>query len=199
VQLALPRIGTAYQSTSKQMGVLTEAWAMMNLSCPVCNGYLYPQPSGTPTLDFCCSNCAEEYQLKSSKRVGNHTILGARYQTTLVKVIQRTHPSIFFLTYNPTSWRVSEALFIHRAMISEEFVVGRAPLRETARREGYQGCTFDLTKIQPDQKLWLLKDEVPTEKQKNSSILAKSQCDFTTATTNSCMVGGHSEYRAGFA
>lgn len=159
MEMALPRIGTQYSSTSKEIGVLTEAWAMMNLFCPACAGYLNPQTSGARAVDFCCSGCAEAYQLKSSKGPIKTTVLGARYQTTLVRVIQRTHPSLFFLNYNQVTLRVQEALFIHRASISEDFVVKRKPLSYDAKRAGYQGCTFDLDRIPEEQKLWIIKNE----------------------------------------
>jgi type II restriction enzyme len=181
MEMALPRIGTLYSSTSKEIGVLTEAWAMMNLFCPACAGYLNPQTAGTRAVDFRCSRCAEEYQLKSGHGPIKTTVLGAKYQTTLVRVIQRTHPSIFFLNYDRATLHIHETLFIHRASISEDFVIRRMPLSNYSRRAGYQGCIFNLGLIPDDQKLWIVKNEVAIERPrvhefwKNTNTLLQQQ------------------------
>lgn len=55
-----------YKSQSQRVRVLTEDWVDKNIYCPNC-GYLDidKYKNNKPVADFFCSNCKEDYKLKS--------------------------------------------------------------------------------------------------------------------------------------
>ena len=57
-----------YTSESQKIRVLSEDWVAKQSYCPNCNTEpLAEFTNGKPVADFYCSNCDEEYELKSKK------------------------------------------------------------------------------------------------------------------------------------
>lgn len=57
-----------YTSASQKVRVLTESWVDKNIYCTNCGHIAINQyPNNKPVADFYCTNCTEEYELKSKK------------------------------------------------------------------------------------------------------------------------------------
>jgi len=65
-----------YKSQSQKARVLTERWVYKSIFCPNC-GYLKidKYPNNQPVADFFCSNCHEDYELKSKQNSIGTTFL----------------------------------------------------------------------------------------------------------------------------
>ena len=59
-----------YQSPSQVARVLTESWLQQNIYCPSCgNEAIESFQNNQPVADFFCSQCHEEYELKSNVEI----------------------------------------------------------------------------------------------------------------------------------
>lgn len=55
-----------YSSSTQKARVLTESWVANNMYCPRCgNVYIRHFPNNSPVADFYCTECNNEYELKS--------------------------------------------------------------------------------------------------------------------------------------
>jgi len=59
-----------YKSASQRARILTEHWVNESVFCPN-RGHVEidKYPNNQPVSDFFCSNCKEEYELKSKKAI----------------------------------------------------------------------------------------------------------------------------------
>ncbi len=162
MDLRLPiHLGTPYESGSQQARVTTEAWAASQLACPSCGGRLRPLRANTKSTDLRCLACGEPYQLKSQSRQFSKRLLGAEYKTTLHAVRSGTHPSMILLRYEPSKMTVQDVEVIHRSWITESAIVPRKPLKPTARRAGWQGCSLALDRIPTPARIAVVRNEHP--------------------------------------
>src|SRR3989344_3349259 len=96
------KLADRYTSQSQKIRVLTESWVDRETYCPNC-GHLNIDKyrSGKPVADFFCSNCKEDYELKSKKdSMGNRIVDGA-YRTMIERLEDLHNPNFFFLNYDP--------------------------------------------------------------------------------------------------
>lgn len=63
------QLADTYKSQSQKVRVLTEHWVNKSIFCPNC-GHLNidKYPNNQPVADFFCSNCREDYELKSKQK-----------------------------------------------------------------------------------------------------------------------------------
>jgi type II restriction enzyme len=136
-----------YKSASQKARILTEAWVSDNLECPSCSGRLSPLQANSPTSDFQCQTCGENYQLKSQSKPFGKKILGAEYNTTIQAIKAGRHPSLILLQYDRNNLSVQQVRICHRSWITEQSIIPRRPLGPQARRAGWQGCLLTLESI----------------------------------------------------
>ncbi len=155
MQLALPRESAAkYHSASQRARVATEEWAEENLYCLKCSvNSLDPTPTGTPAIDFLCSNCESPYQLKSLSRPISDRIPDAAYSAMRRAIVTGNTPNLFVLSYGMDSWRVNELILVPSFVFTMSAVEKRRPLAATARRAGWIGCDIILGRIPTDAKI----------------------------------------------
>jgi type II restriction enzyme len=60
-------LATRYKSQSQKTRVLTEDWVNSQIFCPSCGYHIENYENNRPVADFYCSNCNEEFELKSKK------------------------------------------------------------------------------------------------------------------------------------
>jgi len=155
-------LADGYRSASQRARVLTEPWTAQNVPCPYCGGQLRRLPTGEKVRDLTCIACAQDYQLKSTKRQIGRRVLGGAYGPTMDSLRSATHPSLLLLRYDPCDLRVQDLLFVPHSFLTARVVGKRNRLRATARRAGWQGCVFQLDEIPSRGKLWLVREGTHT-------------------------------------
>ena len=162
---------TNYTSNSQIARVLTEDWVKNNSYCPNCGEiHLKEFENNKPVADFYCSNCSEQFELKSKNavKVGNKIVDGA-YATMIDRINSDENPNFFFLTYNIFNWEVNNFLIIPKHYFTSEIIIKRKPLSNTARRAGWVGCNIDITKIPESGRIFLIRNSEIISKEKVQS------------------------------
>lgn len=107
-----------YKSPSQIIRVLSEDWVAKQSYCPNCDAEpLAEFANGKPVADFYCSNCDEEYELKSKKAKLSNIINDGAYDTMIHRINSKNNPSFFFLTYSP-EYKVNNFLIIPKHFLN---------------------------------------------------------------------------------
>src|SRR3989338_7316578 len=127
-----------YKSSSQKARVLTEQWVDESVFCPNC-GHLNidKYPNNRPVADFFCSNCKEDYELKSKQNsVGSKVVDGA-YRTMIERLRSSINPNFFLLNYDLQKLAVLDFFVIPKHFFVPEIIEKRKPLALSARRAGW--------------------------------------------------------------
>ena len=159
------KLAVDYKSNSQKIRVLTENWVDKQIYCPNCgNKSIDNYECNKPVADFYCSNCKEEYELKSKKdNVGNKIVDGA-YKTMVKRLVQKNNPNFFFLTYNPIKFDIINFLVIPKHFFTPSIIEKRKPLSEEAERAGWVGCNINLKNIPEAGKIYYVKNHISLPK-----------------------------------
>jgi type II restriction enzyme len=155
MNLNLPiEIAQGYKSASQIARVITEAWTLSNMYCPVCtsNQLLNTKP-GTEAIDFVCSICDAPFQLKALNKKIGHKIVDAAYEAMMRAINRNRLPHFLFLSYNLNRYIVNDLLLVPHFCISASSIEKRSPLKSTARRAGWIGCNILLDLIPPEGRI----------------------------------------------
>ena len=151
-------LAEGYSSNSQIARVLTENWVLNNSYCPNCGeSPLNEFRNNQPVADFYCKTCREEFELKSKGGEISKIISDGAYSTMIERINSRNNPNFFFLTYSK-ALTVSNFLIIPKQFFTDEIIIKRPPLSDTARRAGWVGCNLDISKIADAGKIFLIKD-----------------------------------------
>lgn len=115
--------------------------------CPACLSPLLRANNNSIAVDFACSNCAVEYQLKGAKSKFGPKVSDGAYKTMLAAVRSNTCPALVLMHYSIVDWTVRDLIVIPPFALTEQAIIARKPLAPTARRAGWIGCRIDLTRI----------------------------------------------------
>src|SRR3989344_6526418 len=101
------KLAAGYKSASQKARVLTEQWVDSSAYCPNC-GHLSidKYPNNQPVADFLCSNCREEYELKSKQSAIGTKVLDGAYYTMLERLRSTNNPKFFLLNYDLSNFSV---------------------------------------------------------------------------------------------
>ena len=148
-----------YQSQSQIIRVLSEDWVAKQSYCPNCNAEsLIEFANNQPVADFYCTNCDEQYELKSKKAKLSNIINDGAYDTMIERINSDNNPNFFFLTYSQ-ALSVNNFLIIPKQFFKPDMIIKRKPLSVTAKRAGWVGCNIDLRKVPESGKVFLVKDQ----------------------------------------
>lgn len=164
---------TAYKSQSQKVRVLTEQWVDESIFCPNC-GHLdiNKYPNNQPVADFYCSNCKEDYELKSKQDGIGTKIVDGAYRTMIERLQDSNNPNLFLLNYNLQNFEVVNFLVIPKHFFIPDIIEKRKPLSQTARRAGWIGCNILLQSIPQTGKIFFIKNRGIEPKEK---VLAEWQ------------------------
>jgi type II restriction enzyme len=163
-----------YKSLSQKVRVLTEHWVDNQVYCPNC-GHLNidKYSSNQPVADFFCSNCKEDYELKSQKDKFGTKIVDGAYLTMIKRLNDINNPNFFLLNYDFRDFEIVNFLVIPKQFFIPEIIEKRRPLSPAARRAGWIGCNILIQSIPQTGKIFFIKnrqiepkDKVLTEWQK---------------------------------
>lgn len=147
-----------FQSASQIARVSTEGWAPI-LGCPNCGAFgLDRLPNNSPVGDLRCYDCAEEFELKSTKgRFGARVVDGA-YATMCERLAARNNPHLMLLAYDAASREATDVMVVPKHFFVLDLIEKRKPLAPTARRAGWVGCNINIGRVPPSGRIVLLKD-----------------------------------------
>jgi len=141
-------LGDQYRSGAQKRRIITEDWVSKFLYCPSC-GYssLDQYPNNRPVADFFCSECNEDFELKSSKNPIRSKIVDGEYQTMINRLSSDTNPNLLILDYSHQEFSVRNLFVIPKQYFVPEVIERRKPLSASARRAGWTGCNILLDRI----------------------------------------------------
>lgn len=138
---------------------MTEDWVDKQVYCPNC-GHLDIDKYGNnkPVADFFCSNCQEDYELKSKKNSVGTKIVDDAYRTMIERLQSANNPNFFFLNYDLNNFSVLNFLVIPKHFFVPNIIEKRKALSPTARRAGWVGCNILLQSIPQTGKIFFVKN-----------------------------------------
>ncbi len=161
------KLGEEYTSQSQKIRIMTESWVDNQIYCPNCgNTAIDKYANNKPVADFFCSNCKEDYELKSTKDSVGTRILDGAYETMIERLNSTNNPNFFFLNYGVETYEVLNFLVIPKQFFVPEIIEKRKPLSLTARRAGWIGCNILLESIPQSGKIFFIKDKNIEPKEK---------------------------------
>ncbi len=146
-------LGANYRSPAQQARVITESWMSDQGYCPACLSTLIRATNNSKAVDFGCSQCEVEYQLKSAKSKFGPRVSDGAYETMLAAVRSDNCPALVLMHYRPSDWQVRDLVIIPPFALTEQAIIPRKPLASTARRAGWVGCRIDLSRIAPQARV----------------------------------------------
>lgn len=163
-----------YRSPSQIIRVLSEAWVANQSYCPNCNAQpLAEYANNQPVADFYCAHCSEQYELKSKQGKVSNIINDGAYKTMIERINSDDNPSFFFLTYSK-AFTVNNFLIIPKQFFTPDIIIQRKPLSATAKRAGWVGCNIDLRHVPESGKVFLVKDQQVTAREKVTEQFQKT-------------------------
>lgn len=166
-----PELATSYKSLSQKARVLTETWAQENMYCVSCKSdYLDPAPTGKRVIDFTCSDCEEQYQLKSQSHPFGRSVANSAYKPKIEKIKMGTNPNYLFLHYDRSRYQVMDLFLVPRHFMTPSVIEKRKKLSENARRSGWVGSNILLGDLPGDARISIVEGEavVPKSRVRNS-------------------------------
>jgi type II restriction enzyme len=165
-----------YKSQSQRARVITETWTLANMYCPACtsNG-LDKTRTGTEAVDFFCSRCSSEFQLKAVSKPIGRKIVDAAYDAMVRAILEDRLPHFLLLSYNNIDAIVSDLLIIPKFCFSKSAIEARKPLSSTARRAGWVGCNIILDMVPPQGRIPVIQSGIifPKSKVRNEFHLVQ--------------------------
>ena len=139
----------------------TERWAGPWLSCPNCGRRgLDGLPNNSPAGDFVCPDCAEEFELRSSKKPFGRKVLDGAYGAMRQRLLAKNNPNLLLLRYEPETRSATDLIVVPKHFFVLDAIQERKPLAPTARRAGWIGCNILLDRIPAAGRIALLKDRI---------------------------------------
>lgn len=161
------KLARNYTNTSQKARVLTEHWVDNSIFCPSCGQTSIDKyPNNRPVADFYCSNCREEYELKSKHGALGTKIVDGAYRTMLERLSSSNNPNFFLLKYDLENFEVSDFLVIPKHFFVPEIIEERKSLSSAARRAGWVGCNILLQSIPQTGKIFFVKNRMVEPKEK---------------------------------
>lgn len=151
-------LAMSYKSPSQKIRVLTESWVNNEIFCPSCGGNIAKYPNNQPVADFGCTNCKEEYELKSKHNGIGSKVLDGAYRTMIERLLGSNNPNFFLLNYGLQRLEVLNFLVIPKYFFVPESIEKRKPLSPTARRAGWIGCNILLNHIPQTGKIFFIRE-----------------------------------------
>lgn len=153
------KLADNYKSFSQKIRVLTENWVDRQIYCPNC-GHLDidKYENNKPVADFFCSNCREDYELKSKKNAVGTKIVDGAYRTMIERLRSANNPNFFLLDYDLMNFSVLNFLVIPKHFFVPDIIEERKALSSTARRAGWIGCNILLQSIPQTGKIFFVKN-----------------------------------------
>jgi len=154
------KIADEYKNPAQRARVLTENWVDKEIFCPNCGQLnIEKYANNRPVADFYCSNCKEDYELKSKQNCVEGKIVDGAYRTMIERLQSSNNPNFFLLNYDLQNFEVKNFLVIPKHFFVPEIIEKRKPLSPAARRAGWVGCNILLQNIPQTGKIFFVKNK----------------------------------------
>jgi len=126
-----------YKSQSQKARVLTEHWVNETVFCPNCGCLnIDKYPNNRPVADFFCSNCREDYELKSKQNNIGTKILNGAYRTKMER-LRSSSNQIFFYSIIICQISVFSIFLLYQNIFSYQKLLKKEnPLRQMLGVQG---------------------------------------------------------------
>lgn len=156
----------AYDSGSQSARVMTEAWALANAFCPNCGrAKLDKFINNKPVADFYCSDCLEEFELKSTKANFGKKIVNGAFETMCDRLESENNPNLLLMKYSLKNAGVESLFIIPKKFFILDIIERRKPLAETARRAGWIGCNILIGQVPDIGKIHIVRNSAVVDRQ----------------------------------
>lgn len=153
-------LAAAYHSGAQRARVVTEAWGEANLYCPNCSAPKLTQlENNTKASDFSCPSCGFWFQLKGQKTPIRRQITDGAFAAMMEAIRNDETPNFYFLHYDLATWSIRNLLLVPSFAFPESAIIKRKPLSVTARRAGWVGCNFNLSRIPADARIGVITEQ----------------------------------------
>jgi len=142
-----PKLAAGYSSPTQKIRVMSEAWAQQEVFCAACGSPILRAPNNQHVLDFRCSSCREEYELKSKRDAFSRKVVDGAYRAMMQRLQANQAPSFYFLAYDFSRWEVIDFFVVPGHFFLPGIIECRKPLKKPARRAGWIGCNIRLDQI----------------------------------------------------
>lgn len=148
-----------YDSGSQNARAQTESWVAQTMYCPNC-GYLRLEqfPPNRPVADFFCTNCNDQYELKSQKKGFGRKVINGAYETKMERLRSNSSPNLILMSYDANAAVVKSLCVIPKRFFVPSIVERRKPLAPTARRAGWVGSNILLEKIPTSGRIYIVQN-----------------------------------------
>ena len=153
------QIADSYTSNSQKIRVLTENWVGSEVFCPNCGSNISNFENNRPVADFYCTNCSEEYELKSKRDNIDKKIVDGAYSKMIERLQSQNNPNFFFLNYDLENYEIINFVVIPKHFFIPEIIEKRNPLSQNARRPGWIGCNILLNDIPKSGKIFYIRNK----------------------------------------
>lgn len=155
-----------YSSGSQNARVLTEAWVAQAMYCPNCgNPRLSQLPANRPVADFYCSQCNDEFELKSQRGKFGKKLANGAYATKIERLNSNSSPNLVLMNYDAAANVVRDIFLVPKRFFVPSVVEKRKPLAATARRAGWIGSNILLEKIPEAGRIFCVRQSVIVPKE----------------------------------
>ena len=102
-----------YFSGSQKARIWTERWVSEWLFCPNCGHPKLSQfPANRPVADFVCSQCEDQFELKSQKRPFGAKLANGAYYAKMERLASANNPNLLLLNYDLARTSVKDIIVI---------------------------------------------------------------------------------------
>jgi type II restriction enzyme len=137
-----------FESEPQNARVWTEAWVKNWMYCPRCGAQQLKQyPNNNPAADFCCTACAEDFELKGQKGKFSNKVVNGAYASMSRKIEDKANASLILLQYDRERLQVRNLTVIPKHFFTLGLLERRNPLGPNARRAGWIGCNILLDQV----------------------------------------------------
>ena len=160
-------IADGYKNPAQRARVLTENWVDNEIFCPNCGMLQIDKyPNNQPVADFYCSNCKEDYELKSKQNSIGTKIVDGAYRTMIERLQGSNNPNFFLLNYDLAKFEVINFFVIPKHFFVPSIIEKRKPLAPTAQRAGWVGCNIIFKTIPQAGKIFFVHNKQIKPKEK---------------------------------
>jgi len=159
-------LANSYKSNAQKIRILTENWVNEHIFCAKCGESIKKYDNNRPVADLYCSNCKEDFELKSKQNSLGKKIVDGAYSAMIERLQSDTNPNFFFLNYNKQNLDIINFFLVPKYFFTPDIIEKRKPLSANARRAGWIGCNILIDHIPNSGKIFYVK---------NSQIIRKDE------------------------
>jgi len=158
-------LSSSYKSNSQKARVFTEPFVEENFYCPYCGSHLVGCSNNREVRDFECSQCNENYELKSKQgRSLGKTIADGAYNSMLERINNNNNPNFYFLNYDKENFDVINFCAVPNYFFTPSIIIPRQ--KGIPNRPDYIMCNIDISSIPNSGKIFYVQNREIISKNK---------------------------------